>query len=204
MRDLAVIGLGAGTLAAYARPDQNLVFHEIDPNMADLCRRGDYFTYWTDAEVRGARLRLVLGDARLTLENDAQSRSDKYGILVVDAFSSDAIPTHLIDREALRIYLDRLAEGGLVAFHISNVHIDLRPVLANLAGDAGLAGLCEDDGAGDTPGKAASTWVVLARKREDLKPLSDGPAWQELRPDPAVGVWTDDYSNLFGVLRRGK
>ena len=102
------------------------------------------------------------------------------------------------------IYLDRLADGGVIAFHISNIHIDLRPVLANLAGDAGLAGLCEDNGAGDTPGKAASTWVVLARKREDLKPLSDGPAWRELRPDPAVGVWTDDYSNLFGVLRRGK
>ena len=203
-RDLAVIGLGAGTLAAYARPGQDLVFYEIDPNVADLCRRGDYFTYWADAEARGARPRLVLGDARLTLEKDAQSRKEKYRILVVDAFSSDAIPTHLIDREALALYLGRLADGGVIAFHISNIHIDLRPVLANLAGDAGLAGLCEDDGAGGAAGKGASTWVVLARKREDLKPLSDGPAWQELRPDPAVGVWTDDYSNLFGVLRRGK
>ncbi len=80
-------------------------------------------------------------------------------------------------------------------------------MLANLAADAKLAGLCEDDGAGGVPGKAASTWVVLARRREDLEPLTDGPsgpAWQELLPDPTVGVWSDDYSNLFGVLRRGK
>ncbi len=100
-RDLAVIGLGTAALAAYARPGQNLTFYEIDPKMAELCQKGGYFTYWADAETRGARLRLVLGDARLTLENDAQSRKTKYGILVVDAFSSDAIPTHLIDREAL-------------------------------------------------------------------------------------------------------
>ena len=206
-RGLAVIGLGTAALAAYARPGQDLTFYEIDPKMAELCRKGDYFTYWADAEARGARLRLVLGDARLALENDAQSRKTKYGILVVDAFSSDAIPTHLIDREALALYLDRLADGGIVAFHISNLHIDLRPVLANLADDAKLTGLCEDDGSGGVPGKAASTWVVLARRCEDLKPLTDGPsgpAWQELGPDPAVGVWSDDYSNLFSILRRGR
>ncbi|HVS39832.1 MAG TPA: hypothetical protein VMS17_30015 [Gemmataceae bacterium] len=121
----------------------------------------------------------------------------------MDAFSSDAIPTHLIDREALALYLDRLAEGGIVAFHISNIHIDLAPVLANLAADAGLAGRFEDDGSDGVPGKAGSTWVALARKPDDLA-RPPGDRWQELRPDPAVGVWTDDYSNPFAVLRRAK
>ena len=203
-RNLAVIGLGTGALAAYARPGQGLTFYEIDPRTADLCRDDRYFTYWADAEERGAHTKLKLGDARLTLRDESLSGQEKYGILVVDAFSSDAVPTHLIDREALALYLDRLADGGVMAFHISNVHVDLRPVLANLAVDARLAGLVRDDRAGGVPGKAGSTWVVLARKPQDLRRLADGssgPAWEALRPDPAVGVWTDDYSNLLGVLR---
>jgi spermidine synthase len=203
-RDLAVIGLGAGALAAYARPEQKLTFYEIDPAVAALCRDGGYFTYWDDAVRRGARLQLAPGDARLTLENDALSGNEKYGILVVDAFSSDAIPTHLIDREALALYLRRLAEGGLVAFHISNAHIDLGPVLANLAADANVSGLVWNERVepGGPPGKAGSTWVVIARKAEDLARLPR-KSWQELQPNPAVGVWTDDYSNLWGALRPG-
>jgi hypothetical protein len=205
-RDVVVIGLGAGALAAYARPGQRVTFCEIDPRTADLCRDGRYFTYWADAQKRGARLRLKSGDARLTLRDEDQSGQEKYGILVVDAFSSDAVPTHLIDREALALYLRRLDDDGIVLFHISNLNIDLEPVLANLARDAGLAGLMRDDPSGGVAGKAASTWAALARKKERLAKLpSEGPTgWREMRPDPAVGVWTDDYSNLLGVLRLGR
>ncbi len=196
-RDLAVIGLGTGALAAYARKGQKLTFYEIDPRTADFCRDGGIFTYWSDAAERGARLKLVLGDARLTLADEAQSGTEKCGILVVDAFNSDAIPIHLIDREALTVYLDRLADGGVLAFHISNLNLDLRPVLANLARDANLAGLYEEDGGDGVPGKSASTWVVLARRKEDLARLprerggqngAPRAAWEELRPDDAVGV----------------
>lgn len=139
----------------------------------------------------------------MTLADESQSGQEKYGILVVDAFSSDAIPIRLIDCEALALYLSRLTGEGVVAFHISNLHLDLHPVLANLAREAHLAGLVQNDSAGGVPGKAGSTWVVLARRKEHLAPLPR-ERWQELRPDPAVGVWTDDYSNLFSALRLGR
>ena len=104
------------------------------------------------------------------------------------------------DREALDVYLRRLGDGGVVAFHISNVHVDLQPVLANLARDRGLAGLVRHD-KGGAAGKAATSWAVLARDMKDLEALRASSLWEELAPDPAVGVWTDDYSNLLAVFK---
>jgi hypothetical protein len=197
---VAVVGLGVGGLAAYGGKGQRFVFYEINPAVRDIALESGYFSYWSDARARGVRLDLVMGDARLALA--ARPDDEKYGLLVVDAFSSDAIPTHLIDREALDLYLRRLDEGGIVAFHISNLHVDLRPVLANLARDRGLAALVRHDAAG-APGTAATSWAVLARDKKYLEKLRKSPAWEEMAPDPAVGVWTDDYSNLWAVLRAG-
>jgi SAM-dependent methyltransferase len=245
-RNLAVVGLGTGTMACYARKGQELTFYDIDPAVRSISYDTDrYFDFVEDARNRGAHVDLVMGDARLTMERQQLDEKDRYGILVVDAFSSDAIPIHLITREALQMFLDRLAPDGILAFHISNRYLDLGPVLANLAQDANLAGLIGEDEDESYPGKARSTWVMLARKpqhlgrivapdqfREDILPLVAWPdqgtglarqawllhqlvdpkasrngalvdsMWTSLksRRKKAVGIWTDDYSNLLRVL----
>jgi hypothetical protein len=122
---------------------------------------------------------------------------------VVDAFSSDAIPVHLVTREALRLYLSRLEPGGLVAFHISSRYLRLEPVLAALARDARLAGRIREDAADDGAGKAASRWVILARREEDLGPLAGDRRWRALAERPGVRVWTDDFSDPVRVLSWG-
>jgi hypothetical protein len=163
-----------------------------------------------------------MGDARLTLERQHLSDDEKYGILVVDAFSSDAIPIHLLTREAVRLYLDRVRPDGFLLFHISQRYLDLRPVLANLAADSSLGGYVFTDDGDPLAGKAASTWVALLRPPpspgrhsglaeptalgsrtgalEPSRPPLPGP-WQPLVPAPEVGVWTDDYSNLLSVFK---
>jgi hypothetical protein len=205
-RNIAIIGLGTGTLAAYAKEGQNMTFYEIDKAVRDIAFDTDkYFTYIKDARDRGAKMDFVLGDARLTMERKNLSPNEKYGILVVDAFSSDAIPIHLLTREALKVYLDKTTEDGILAFHISNRYLDLRPVLANLAEEEGLVAFFNrDPGIGEI-GKAPSTWVVLARKKEHLEKLlahkpGEDPLWNPVETNPRVGVWTDDYSNLLSVF----
>jgi hypothetical protein len=123
---------------------------------------------------------------------------------VVDAFSSDAIPIHLLTREAIELYLDHLTADGLLVFHISNRYINLEPVLANLAKEFGLVGLAQIDEDLSIPEKAASHWVVLARKHAALGGLATDHRWQPIKENPAVGLWTDDYSNLLSVIDWGK
>jgi hypothetical protein len=210
-RNLGVIGLGAGSLAHYAKPGQHVTFYEIDPVVRRLAFDEDqpYFTFVRNARRRGAHLELLMGDGRLTIERQQLTEADKYGILVVDAFSSDAIPLHLITHEALQVYLNRLTEDGLLAFHVSNRHLDLQPVLANLAKARDLAALSQRDTLTQYPGKTPSTWVVLARKPQYLNGLCGLSVWGELKPGEGeqwpdldkVGVWSDDYSNLLRVLR---
>jgi hypothetical protein len=164
---VAMIGLGTGSVACYARPGQKLTFYEIDPTVINLVTREDrkYFTYTDDAKRRGAELEFVLGDARLKLEEQTDR---KYALLLVDAFSSDSIPVHLLTKEALELYKNRLTEHGLLAIHISNRYVDLEPVLNNLAKETGLIARVWSDNAERYPGKTASSWVVLARTYDDL------------------------------------
>ena len=128
-----------------------------------------------------------------------------FDVLVLDAYSSDAIPVHLVTREALALYTRKLAPGGVLAFHISNLHLDLEPVFANLAHDASLVALTRDDtevSAEDRAlGKAGSVWLVMARRGEDLAQLARDPRWQPSRGDAKQAVWTDDYSSLLSVFR---
>jgi hypothetical protein len=179
-RPIGLIGLGSGTLASYGQPGQKLTFYEIDPLVKRIALNSGRFTYVHDALDRGVAVDVVLGDARLKLEERADNGSpEKFALLVVDAFSSDAIPIHLLTREALGIYLDNLAEDGILAFHISNRYLDLEPVLGNLAADRGLAGFIEHDGIGGIPGKAASSWVVMARRETTFDGLVHEGRWQE-------------------------
>jgi len=202
---IAVIGLGTGTLAAYARPGDMITFYEIDRRVRDIAFDPAYFTYLSDASARAAGVRVELGDARVRLEAVKRERpGERYDLIVVDAFSSDAIPVHLLTREALRLYFDMLAPDGLLALHISNRYLDLEPVVANLAEDAGLGGrLIEEDNSDESGGAAHSTWVVLARTPAALGGLARDERFtaEKLDPMPRVGVWTDDFHNLLSVFK---
>jgi hypothetical protein len=177
---IALIGLGSGTLASYGQQGQKVTYFEIDPLVKRIAYDRSYFTFVTDALERGVDLDVVLGDARIKLEERAKSEpQDKFALLVIDAFSSDAIPIHLITRQALDIFLDNLADDGLIAFHISNRYLDLDPVLGNLAQEVGLTGYIENDRENDILGKAASSWVILARHASLLDRLVHEGRWQE-------------------------
>ena len=178
---VAVVGLGTGTLASYGDPGCSVTFYEIDPSVERIARDPLYFTYLQDCVARGGSCNVILGDARLKLET---APDHEYGLIVVDAFSSDAIPVHLLTSEALHLYLAKLAPDGILAFHLSNRHLDLEPVLANLADRIGLVGRSRLDGANEAIGKSASHWLVLARRPGDLGELSADQRWRELSVRP--------------------
>lgn len=196
---VAVIGLGTGSLACYARPGQTWTFYEIDPAVERIARDPRYFTFLQDCAPAAT---VVLGDARRSL---ATAPDGRYNLLILDAYSGDAIPVHLLTREALARYCAKLAPGGLLAFHITNGYLDFTPVLAALARDAGLVGLTEDNNivtrAEAALGKTGSQWVVMARTAADLGVLAADPRWQPLQGRPGAAVWTDDFSSVVSVLR---
>jgi len=202
-RRSAVIGLGTGTLAAYARPGDAITFYEIDPLVRDIAFDRRYFTYVSDAAARGVSVRMEMGDARIRMEAVRKERpGEHYDLIVVDAFSSDAIPVHLLTREALRLYFDMLKVGGLLALHLSNRYLSLEPVVANLAEEARLEGVIWSDEGPTTDGATSSTWAVLARTREALGNMARDEKWnaEKLEVDPRVGVWTDDFHNLLRIF----
>lgn len=198
-REIGVIGLGTGSTAAYGKPGQHITYFEIDPAVEQIAWNTDYFTYLSDCR---AKVDVVLGDARLSLVDQPDGRFD---VLILDAFSSDAIPIHLLTREALALYLKKLAPDGLLLLHISNRHLDLAPVVGNLARDAKV--VCrywqdseDEEDEGVEEGKFASDWVLIVRQRERLGLLDADPDWKSIEPKPKVGVWTDDFSNILTVL----
>ena len=202
-RHLGVVGLGTGTIAAYAQGGQELTYFEIDPAVVRISDQpipgsGDeyYFTYTHDARSRGADVKIVLGDARLRLAEQPDGSLD---LLVINAFTSDAIPVHLLTREAMELYFDKLTPDGILVVHISNRYLKLAPVLGKLARAAGLtARWCMDPG--DESDRPAAEWVAVVRRPERLGRLLEQPDWQEIPPDNAVGLWSDDFSNILTVL----
>ncbi|HEY7250606.1 MAG TPA: fused MFS/spermidine synthase [Methylomirabilota bacterium] len=196
---VAIMGLGTGTLACYGRPEQQFTFYEIDAAVVRIARDPRFFTF---LQLCPPDVRIVLGDARLTF-SEAPDRS--YGLVVLDAFSSDAIPSHLLTREAVSLYTRKLVESGLLVVHISNNHLDLESTVANLAHDAGLVAIARFDGhvspAEVKAGKSPSHWVVLARRRADLGALADDPRWHLLVPQLDKTLWTDDFSSILQVIR---
>jgi hypothetical protein len=197
---VAVCGLGIGTLLGYAHPGESWTYYEIDPAVERLARDARFFTYVRDAEARGVRLRVVLGDARIQLAR----APEKYGLIILDAFTSDAIPVHLITREAFRVYLDKLADDGVIMVNVSSRYFRLPPVLADLGADARLTTIYQDYEAVTLAdleqGRAASQWIVMARRPESLRGLIDDSRWQRLASEPGRRVWSDDFSNVLSVM----
>lgn len=191
LREVGVAGLGSGTIACYDAPGEEFTFYEIDPLVERIARDPRYFTFLRDC-APGARV--VLGDARISLKN-APDRH--YGLFVVDVFGGDAIPIHLLTREAVRLYLSKLDAHGIVAIHISNRYVHLEKVVGNLASDARLVALIQEDTTKPGAGRLPSTWVVMARSKDDLGTLAADPRWVALKGDPRARVWTDDYSSVL-------
>jgi tetratricopeptide (TPR) repeat protein/spermidine synthase len=194
--NIGVLGLGTGTIAAYGQPGDSITFYDIDPAVERIARNPDYFTYLTDCR---AKWNVILGDARLSLVHGPARQFD---LLVVDVFTSDTVPIHLINRESLQIYLDRLAGHGLLAIHISNRFLDLGPILGKLAEDAGVPTLIGDDNVPESGyAHVGSTWVVMAREVDDLEALAVDSNWRPTQV--AEGrVWTDDFSNVLSAVER--
>jgi hypothetical protein len=196
LKRIGAIGLGVGSLAAYVNHGQRMTFFEIDPLDERIAREPRYFTYLRDA---GDRVDVVIGDGRLTL---AKEPDGEFDALVVDAFSGDAIPAHMLTREAFALYFEKLSEHGLLLVHISNVYLDLFPVVANLVADAGLSARYRHLAEPHTPGGDLSDWVVVARRSGALARFETiRPPWQVLEPAPDVDVWTDDYTNVVQAMR---
>jgi SAM-dependent methyltransferase len=197
---VAIIGLGTGAMAAYAKPGQHWTFYEIDPAVLRLARAGRYFTYL--ALCTNAVIDFKLGDARLRLH---EASAKQFDLIVCDAFGSDAPPLHLLNREAMELYLSKLSDHGMLLFHISSRFLDFRPVLGNLAWHFQLKAFVgseeELSEAMLREGKLPSTWVALARQPADLDPLWNDPRWHALPPAPSMRLWTDDYSNILGIFQ---
>jgi hypothetical protein len=204
-RRVCITGLGVGALASYAQPGEEWTFYEIDPAMQRVAEDERYFTYLATCRKTRSDYQIVLGDARLRLK---EAPDHGYGLMVLDAFSSDSVPTHLLTQEALALYQSKLAPGGMLAFNVSNRYLDLKPVLANLAAAADPPLICYSRDDYDlTPeeqeaGKSKSQWLVLAPNDEAVGKLTGDERWQRLEGQRGARLWTDDYSNIFQVLRR--
>jgi hypothetical protein len=200
---VGVVGLGAGAAAAYANPGETWTFFEIDPGVVRIAQDTRYFTFLSTCP---AAFDIRLGDARRELARD----ESKYDVLVLDAFNSDSVPVHMLTVEAMRLYLSRLTENGVLVMHVSNRYLDLAPLVGRVvaAVDPTLVVRWDDDRSVSdvqkADGKTASTWVVVARRVEDTPTQANGrpnSRWQKLPPGTGP-VWRDDFSNLLGVWRR--
>lgn len=198
--NIGIIGLGAGGTLSYSRPTERWTFYEINPAVVSIARSREYFSYISDCAA--APVDVVLGDARLKL-HEAPDRV--YDLLVLDAFSSDAIPIHLITQQALDLYLSKVKPGGLIVFHISNRNLDLSEVVADLAKSRDLSCLSMLEMV--PPGtqlKTSSHWVVLARNSADYGNLANDSLAKPLLSSGGREVWTDDFSNILSVFKWGK
>jgi hypothetical protein len=196
-QNVAVVGLGTGSMVAYARPDQAWTFYEINPAVIRVAQTADYFTYLQ--KCAAAQTNIILGDARLELQN---APDNHYGLIVLDAFNSDAIPIHLMTEEAINLYMSKLATGGMVAFHVSNRSLRLDRVLADLAKRNNSVTLRAVDGEHNPKtGKDPSEWVVMARQSRAFESLSQNHNWRRLEGRTEANAWTDDFSNILSVFR---
>jgi spermidine synthase len=197
---VGLLGLGAGTLAAYARPGDEYRIYEINPVVVELAQGSrNFFSFLSDSR---AEITTVLGDARISLDRELHNDSpQEFDVLVLDTFSSDSIPVHLVTREAFGLYLRHLAHDGIIAAHITNLHLDLQPVFWQLARHYELS-MVRVDYPGDANGGYASHWILLSREPAALAiPAIQARAVNLEEYYTDVGLWTDNYSNLFQILK---
>jgi hypothetical protein len=194
---VAVIGLGAGTLTCASEPGESWKFFEIDQSMVDTARDPGYFTYIQNCE---PDLNPVIGDARLTF---AKEPDGAYDLVIVDAYSSDAIPIHLATQQSMKIYKDKLAPQGVVLMHVSNRHLELSSVVVGIAEANDLSSWVYSDDAGrDNEYIFATSVVVSARDEADVGTLASSGQWTLTEARENQRVWTDDYSNVLGAVWR--
>jgi SAM-dependent methyltransferase len=187
-----VIGLGVGTLAVYGREGDVMRFYDINPQVIEVARKE--FTFLSDS---AAKIETVLGDARLAMEREP---AQQYDILVVDAFSSDAIPVHLITLEAMDTYLKHTKPGGVIAFHVTNRYLQLKPVVKLLAQARGLYAMnVADDG--ELRFASSTDWVLVSRNPQFFKLEAISTVAEEIEIPADLTVWTDDFNNLIQVLK---
>ena len=193
---VGAVGLGVGSVACYAQDDQSWVFFEIDPAVVELATNSEHFTFMSSCKPDA---RIVLGDARLTLEEEVDNAFD---ILLLDAFSSGAIPVHLITREAIQMYMRKLSDEGVLVFHISNRYMDLAPVFARVAEVEGIYILHQaynPDAEASDRGVNATHAIILTRSEDARDRVMALGEWYEPVSDDGR-IWTDDYSNIVGAI----
>jgi SAM-dependent methyltransferase len=190
-----VLGLGTGTMASYADVEHHVTFFEIDPSVEPIARH--FFTFLTGC---GSNCDVMIGDGRLQLERVADGDFD---LLLLDAFSSDSVPTHLLSREAVGLYLRKLKPNGVLMFHVSNRYLNVEKLVSAVIADAGLVAYARFDDAGDLRklGKSSANHVAAARHPEDLEWIEKRPGWNRVTPPTDFQAWTDDYSNLVSLIR---
>lgn len=191
---VGVIGLGAGTLSTYSHAEQQWDYYEIDPAIVAIAQDTRYFTYLSDCSK--ANTTMILGDARLKMK---EAPNGQYGLFIIDAFSSDSIPSHLVTVEALDLYLSKLAPDGLLAMNISNRYLNLEPLLSGLAQEKGLfARIRRDQQFDSATARFSSSWVVMARNESTFGSILADARW---RPLKGRVVWTDDFSNILDLMK---
>jgi hypothetical protein len=195
---VGIVGLGVGTLAAYGKPADEFRFYELNPAVIDMARQ--HFSFLQDSF---ASVDIATGDGRISMEQEfRQAGSRGFDLLVIDAFSSDAIPVHLLTLEAHRLYWSHLKPGGVLAFHVTNNYLDLAPVVADAGAALGKKAFLITSSV-DTGVTSNADWVLLAEEPSRLESFGiDGLSAIRLPPRPAERVWTDDYSDLLGTIRR--
>jgi len=191
-RNIGVIGLGAGTMAAYGKPGDKIRFYEINPAVEPIAR--NVFTYMREA---GAQITVVDGDGRTSL---AQEASQGFDVLVVDAFSGDAIPLHLLTEQAVELYRKHMAPGGVIAFHISNQHVNLEPPIALLAKAANMRAVRVSTIERPDRGEFNASWMLLSDNPVFFAEPEVLKAGRMPEVKPGLKLWTDDYSSLLPVL----
>ena len=192
-RRVGGIGMGAGTIAAYGKQGDLYKFYEINPNVIDIASKYFYFLSESPAQIQ-----IALGDARLVLERE---RPQQFDVLAVDAFSGDAVPVHLVTREALEVYLNNIKPEGAVAFHVTSRYLTLAPVIKQLADAAGYEAVLIADRSDDNPYASHSDWVIVTHNQEILSDPEIAKKRVAITPIKGMNIWTDDFSNLFQILK---
>ena len=195
---IGIVGLGAGALACYAKEQQNWTLYEIDPLVVDIASNPAYFNY---LKLCTHNTTIRVGDARLSLEKEPDH---KFDLLVMDAFSSDSVPTHLLTQEALELYFKKLKPNGILAFHITNRHLLLKKVLSIHSENLHVPALIQEfKPQQELPLVVATDWVVMARKQQTLSPLSQSPLgnWQKMPLYFDMKPWTDDFTNIVSIWK---